>query len=104
MVAKVLNAQGSGSDTNILKGIDWAVQNGAQVISMSLGSSSHSQALDDAISNAVSKGVTVVVAAGNSGPNAKTIACPGDSPDAITVGAVRQERCHRIVQLQRPEH
>ncbi len=88
MVAKVLNAQGSGSDTNIIKGIDWAVQNGAQVISMSLGSTSHDQALDDAVANAVSKGVTVVVAAGNSGPNAKTIASPGDSPAAITVGAV----------------
>jgi serine protease AprX len=87
MGAKVLSAQGSGSNTNILKGIDWAVQNGAQVISMSLGSSSHSQAMDDAIKSAVSRGVTVVVAAGNSGPNARTIACPGDSPDAITVGA-----------------
>jgi len=88
MEAKVLNSQGSGSNTNILKAIDWAVSNGAQVISMSLGSSSHSQAMDDAIKNAVSKGVVVVVAAGNSGPGAGTIACPGDSPDAITVGAV----------------
>jgi serine protease AprX len=87
MGAKVLSSQGSGSNTNILKAIDWAVQNGAQVISMSLGSSSHSQAMDDAIKSATSHGVTVVVAAGNSGPNAKTVACPGDSPDAITVGA-----------------
>lgn len=87
MGVKVLGKDGSGSNTNILKGIDWAVKNGADVISMSLGSSTHSQASDDAIKNAVNAGVTVVVAAGNSGPNAKTIACPGDSPDAITVGA-----------------
>ncbi len=63
------------------------MQNGAQVISMSLGSSQHSQAMDDIIRNAAGKGVTVVVAAGNSGPNARTVACPGDAPDAITVGA-----------------
>jgi serine protease AprX len=87
MEVKVLSAQGSGSDSNIIKGIDWAVQNGAQVISMSLGSNQHSQSLDDAVTSAVNKGVVVVVAAGNSGPTAKTIASPGDCPDAITVGA-----------------
>ncbi|WP_424357054.1 S8 family serine peptidase [Methanocella sp. MCL-LM] len=87
MGIKVLGKDGSGSNSNILKGIDWAVQNNADIISMSLGSSSHSQASDDAIKRAVDAGVTVIVAAGNSGPNAKTVACPGDSPYAITVGA-----------------
>ena len=87
MVAKVLSSSGSGSDTNIIKAIDWAVKNGAQVISMSLGSTTHSQAMDDAVNNAVKAGVVVVIAAGNSGPSAKTICCPGDSPYVITVGA-----------------
>jgi serine protease AprX len=87
MEAKVLSGDGSGSDANIIKGIDWAVQNGAQVISMSLGSTAHDQAIDDAVAGAVSKGVTVVVAAGNSGPDANTISSPGDCPSAITVGA-----------------
>lgn len=85
---KVLSKDGSGSNTNIIKGIDWAVQNHAQVISMSLGGSQHSQATDDAINNAIKAGVVCVIAAGNSGPGAKTIACPGDNPNAITVGAV----------------
>jgi serine protease AprX len=85
--AKVLSGSGCGSDANIIKGIDWAVQNGAQVISMSIGSTSHDQAIDDAVSGAVRKGVTVVVAAGNSGPDARTINSPGDCPAAITVGA-----------------
>ncbi|WP_048197713.1 S8 family serine peptidase [Methanocella arvoryzae] len=84
---KVLGRDGSGSNSNIIKGIDWAVQNKADIISMSLGSSSHSKASDDAIKRAVDAGVTVIVAAGNSGPSGKTVACPGDSPDAITVGA-----------------
>lgn len=84
---KVLGKDGSGSNTNIIKGIDWAVKNNADVISMSLGGSQHSQASDDAVNNAIKAGVTVVIAAGNSGPGAKTIACPGDNPNAITVGA-----------------
>lgn len=87
MEAKVLNSGGSGSDTNIVKAIDWAVQNGAQVISMSLGSTTHSQVMDDAVNAAVSKGVVCVIAAGNSGPGTRTICCPGDSPYVITVGA-----------------
>lgn len=87
MVAKVLSSSGSGSDTNIIKAIDWAVKNGAQVISMSLGSTTHSQAMDDAVNSAVKSGVVVVIAAGNSGPSAKTICCPGDSPNVVTVGA-----------------
>ena len=87
MEAKVLSGDGSGCDANIIKGIDWAVQNGAQVISMSLGSTEHDQAIDDAVTGAVNQGVVVVVAAGNSGPNSNTIASPGDCPSAITVGA-----------------
>jgi serine protease AprX len=85
---KVLGKDGSGSTTNIIKGIEWAVKNGADVISMSLGSSTHSQSSDDAIDNAIKAGVVCVIAAGNSGSGAKTIACPGDDVNAITVGAV----------------
>jgi serine protease AprX len=43
--------------------------------------------MDDAVAAAVQKGKIVICAAGNSGPNAKTIGCPADAPDAITVGA-----------------
>lgn len=87
LAAKALDGSGSGYYTNIIKGMDWAVQNGAQVISMSLGGD-HFPPMDEAVSNAVNKGVVVVVAAGNDGPSPGTISCPGDSPDAITVGAV----------------
>lgn len=88
MGVKVLGKDGSGSNTNIIKGIEWAVKNGADVISMSLGASTHSQATDDAINNAIKAGVVCVIAAGNSGPGARTVACPGDTPAAITVGAI----------------
>ncbi len=84
---KVLGKDGSGSLDNIIAGLDYAAKTDARIISMSLGSTTHSQAMDDAVSKAVKAGKVVVVAAGNSGPGAKTIACPADSLDAFTVGA-----------------
>ncbi len=84
---KVLGKDGSGSLNNILAGINYAAKTDARIISLSLGSNQHSQAMDDAIHNAVAAGKIVVCAAGNSGPNARTIGCPADSPDALTVGA-----------------
>jgi serine protease AprX len=84
---KVLGKDGSGGLSAILQGIEYAANSDAKVISMSLGSNEHSQAVDDLVSKAVKKGKIVVVAAGNSGPDSKTIGCPSDNPDAITVGA-----------------
>ena len=84
---KVLGKDGSGSLDNILAGIKYAASTDAQVISMSLGSNEHSQAIDDAVTKAVAGGKIVICAAGNSGPSAKTIGCPADTPDALTVGA-----------------
>ncbi|WP_254591449.1 S8 family serine peptidase [Methanocella conradii] len=84
---KVLGKDGSGNLSTIMKGLDYAARSDAQIISMSLGSDEHSQAIDDLISKAVKNGKIVVCAAGNSGPDKRTIGCPSDSPDAITVGA-----------------
>ncbi len=84
---KVLGKDGSGSLSTILDGINYAANSDAQVISMSLGSSDHSQAMDDAVCSAVAKGKIVICAAGNSGPDSKTIGCPSDCKDAISVGA-----------------
>ncbi len=85
---KVLSKEGSGNESDILAGIEYATETNAQVISMSLGSDEHSQAICDAVSRAVQKGKIVVVAAGNSGPDSGTIGCPSDNKDVITVGAV----------------
>jgi len=67
MNVKVLGDDGSGYYSWVINGIIWAADNGAQVINMSLGGSSSSRALEDAINYAWSKGVVVVAAAGNSG-------------------------------------
>jgi thermitase len=86
MPIKVLTSSGSGTYAAITNGITWAVVHGANVISMSLGGSAYSQTLCDAITNAISKGVVVVVAAGNSGSSAASYpaACPGSIGVAAT--------------------
>ena len=64
---KVLDSTGSGYYSWIANGIMWSADNGAKVINLSLGGSSSSQTLQNAINYAVSKGVVVVAAAGNNG-------------------------------------
>ncbi|PWK13437.1 S8 family peptidase [Tumebacillus permanentifrigoris] len=72
MPVKVLNSAGSGSTTAITSGIRWAADHGANVISMSLGGGSFSQAQQDAINYAYGKGVIIVAAAGNSSTSTKS--------------------------------
>ena len=52
LIAKVMDNTGSGQDSWLISGIEWAVNNNAKVISMSLGGSDYSSALDTACSNA----------------------------------------------------
>lgn len=66
---KVLGDDGYGTSANVIEGIDWAVAHGADIISMSLGSSVFSQLEQDAINRAHAAGVTVVAATGNNSNN-----------------------------------
>lgn len=86
---RVLGAYGSGSTSAILAGIDKAVVDGMDILSMSLGANYNDPLYPTAIAvnNAVLSGVTAVVAAGNSGSSMYTLGSPGNSPLAITVGA-----------------
>jgi thermitase len=70
MNVKVLGDSGSGAYSGIASGIIWAADNGAKIINMSLGGSSASATLENAIDYAWSKGVVVVAAAGNNGNSA----------------------------------
>lgn len=89
-VAKVLRADGSGLMSHVMAGVEWAVDQGAQVINLSLGGigpCNGTDALSELCDAAVEQGVVVCVAAGNAGPGAATVGPPGCARQVITVGA-----------------
>jgi subtilisin family serine protease len=73
----------------VASGITWAADNGATVINLSLGSPSASPAIQLAIQDAVSQGVTVVAAAGNTDTCPSTC-YPGAFPEVLAVAATTQ--------------
>lgn len=81
---KVLDADGSGSLSDVVEGIVWAANNEMQVANMSLGSSMPSDAMHRAIRYAKARGVVVVAAAGNSGGS---VGYPASYPETIAVSA-----------------
>ncbi|MGW3809637.1 S8 family serine peptidase [Micromonospora sp. NPDC005113] len=91
-IGKVLANSGSGSDSQVLAGMEWAaVEQHAKIINMSLGTQEPSDGTDP-LSQAVNRlsaqtGALFVIAAGNtSGPG--TVSSPGAADAALTVGAV----------------
>ncbi|MFD5828751.1 S8 family peptidase [Lentzea sp. NPDC060358] len=88
---KVLGDNGSGQDSGIIAGMEWAVEQGAQIINMSLGGydTPEIDPLEEAVNRiSAEKGTLFVIAAGNSGPASTTIGSPGTADAALTVGAV----------------
>jgi subtilisin family serine protease len=67
MPVKVLDASGSGDDTQVAAGIVWAADHGAQVINLSLGAPGGTPELTAALAYAANSDVVVIGAAGNSG-------------------------------------
>lgn len=86
MPVRVMNSRGGGYTSIVGLGIQYAVRHGAKVINLSLGGK-HSKYMDERISHAVKKGVTVVVSAGNENRNTSR-SCPAHLKKAIVVGAV----------------
>jgi subtilisin family serine protease len=93
-VGKVLNDQGSGTDSEILAGIDWALANGVHVISMSLGADVRevSQTYETVGRRALDAGTLIVAAAGNnaerSAGNVGFVGVPANSPSIMAIGAI----------------
>jgi subtilisin family serine protease len=85
MPIKVLDARGSGYDSDVASGIRYAADNGARVINMSLGSTEYSYTLEEAVNYAYNKGVTIIAAAGNDGGS---VGYPAACDHVIAVGAL----------------
>jgi subtilisin family serine protease len=93
-VGKVLNNRGSGSDANILAGMNWAIANHCRVISMSLGAdvATVSTAYETVGRRALAAGTLIVAAAGNNADrrsgNVGFVGIPANSPSIMAVAAV----------------
>lgn len=88
---RVLGRHGSGSSSNVAKGILYATSHGAKVINLSLEGGQASTAIRSAIENAIQKNVLVVASAGNGGCGllgGGSAVYPAAYPGVVGVGAV----------------
>jgi subtilisin family serine protease len=88
---KVLGDGGAGAESGVILGMQWAVEQGARIISMSLGGTDSSSVdpVEEAVNTlSAQHGTLFVIAAGNDGPRNTTVGSPGSADAALTVGAV----------------
>jgi subtilisin len=99
-VGKVLSNAGSGNSGWILAGMEWAIVNGCQVISMSLGNTSPtpSPAYETVGRRALQNRCLIVAAAGNHGPG--TVGQPANSPSIMAVAAL--DNCLQVATFSSP--
>ncbi|MET8330314.1 S8 family serine peptidase [Streptomyces sp. NPDC005181] len=95
LVGKVLGDDGSGSESQVIDGMEWAAGEHAKVVNMSLGANIQTDGTDP-MSQAVntltaSTDTLFVIAAGNAGPGSTTVGSPGAADAALTVGAVDRD-------------
>jgi subtilisin family serine protease len=91
LIGKVIDNSGYGLDSMILAGMQWAVNQHADVVNMSLGGdiTDGTDVLSAAVDQlSASSDTLFVVAAGNSGSGPQTVTAPGAAGSALTVGAV----------------
>ncbi|MGJ7906650.1 S8 family serine peptidase [Actinopolyspora sp. H202] len=94
LVGKVLGDGGSGTDTNILAAINWAIGNDCRVISMSLGADTRavSRRYETVGQRALNRGSLIVAAAGNNADrdsgNPGFVGVPANSPSIMAVAAL----------------
>ncbi|MEI5101755.1 S8 family serine peptidase [Streptomyces sp. PmtG] len=90
MDGKVISEDvGAGYESDITAGMQWAVDKGAKIVNMSLGSldTAGTEPMEEAVARLSGKAL-FVASAGNEGPDAGTLTTPGSAPAALTVGSV----------------
>lgn len=81
---KVLDKDGNGNYSDVIAGIQWAMDHGIKIANMSLGADEGSEPLHRAVQAALEKGMLIVAASGNSGGS---VGYPGAYPEVVAVGA-----------------
>jgi subtilisin len=97
-VGKVLSNAGSGNDAGILAGINWALTNQCQIISMSLGATlqpgqTYSRVYEAVAHRALAAGAIIIAAAGNDSQRPgliRAVGHPANCPSILAVGALDQ--------------
>ena len=106
-VARVLNIRGNGSTADIISAVEWCTQQGAKVLSLSLGSPDRSTIEEAAFRAAAQAGVLPIAATGNSGtgdPNTEPgVSFPAAYDDVLAVGAVNFNSEHPTFSQIGPE-
>ena len=88
ILAYKVSEDGEGVSSELIrKAIEKAIEDKADIINISLGVNKTNSKIDSAVTHAWDNGIFVVTAAGNDGPELKTIGSPGRNFESITVGA-----------------
>jgi len=88
ILAYKVSEDGEGVSSELISGaIEKAIEDEADIINISLGVNRTNSKIDNAVNYALEKGIFVVTAAGNDGPELKTIGSPGRNFESLTVGA-----------------
>ncbi|GAA4531325.1 S8 family peptidase [Amycolatopsis samaneae] len=94
MSGKVFGDNGLATDTSILRGVQWAAEQGVKVVNMSITNDvipGFDPVVDAVNTLSAARGTLFVIASGNGGPDEETLTSPGIAEAALTVGAVERD-------------